>query len=150
MKKNLIITGIILLIIAIFGVFYFANKTSNNVQSDGNIIYIDVNQLEQKIKNKDSFVLVFTQDGCSHCKSYAPVLEEVSKKYNIKIYDLNLTKVKSTDIARVNAIASISGTPTTVFYKNGEEETTLNRINGDTTSDKLIAKLQKLGYIKGE
>ena len=105
---------------------------------------------EQKINNKDSFVLVFTQDGCSHCESYAPVLKEVSNKYNIKIYDLNLTKVKSTDIAKVNAIASISGTPTTIFYKNGEEETTLNRISGDTTSDKLIAKLQKLEYIKGE
>ena len=45
------------------------------------------------------------------------------KEWNIKIYDLNLTKVKSADISRVNTIASISGTPTTVFYKNGEEET---------------------------
>lgn len=137
------------MIIAIFGVFYFANKTTSKTNKN-NVVFIDVEQLEEKIKNKDSFVLVFTQDGCSHCQTYAPVLESVSKKYDIKIYDLNLTKVKSADISRVNTIASISGTPTTVFYKNGEEETTLNRINGDTSESKLVEKLKKLGYIKGE
>lgn len=149
MKNKLIITVIILMVITIFGVFYFANKTTSKT-SKSNVVFIDVEQLEEKIKNKDSFVLVFTQDGCSHCQTYAPVLESVSKKYDIKIYDLNLTKVKSADISRVNTIASISGTPTTVFYKNGEEETTLNRINGDTSESKLVEKLKKLGYIKGE
>jgi predicted bacteriocin transport accessory protein len=150
MKKKLMYILIFLLVVGIFVIFFIANKTSNKNSASDNVVFIDVSTLEKKIENKDTFVLVLTQDGCSHCQNYAPVLESVAEKYNFKIYDLNLTNVDSSEVSRLNKIANVSGTPTTIFYKDGEEETTLNRISGETTEDKLVAKLIKLGYIEGE
>lgn len=145
--KNKVTTIILILAISVFLIFFIVNKSSNKSK---NIIFIDVNKLEEKIKNKDTFILVLTQDGCSHCESYAPILEQVAKKYNIEIYNINLTNVKKEDVPKLNAIANVNGTPTTIFFTDGIEKTTLNRINGDISEDKLVKKLKKLGYIKGE
>lgn len=47
MKNKLIIAGIILMVLTIFGVFYFANKTAAKTNKN-NVVFIDVEQLEEK------------------------------------------------------------------------------------------------------
>lgn len=133
-----------MVILTFLAIDYF----SSNKKENKSITYINVSKLKEKINNKEDFVLVFTQEGCGHCESYYPVIESVAKKYNVKIYNINLTSLEKNEINEVNKIASINGTPTTLFFINGEEQTTLNRINGDTTEQKLVKKLKKLGYIK--
>ena len=134
-------------IIAIGGIFYTSNKKIHKDDKKSNVVLINYSELEKKVNNKDDFVLVITQEGCSHCKNYTPVIEKVSKKYNINIYDLSLTDLSDEESKKISTIANVSGTPTTVFFKNGNEESTLNRINGETSESKLVDKLKKLGYI---
>ena len=147
-KNNFLLIGIIIVLLLIFSFIVFLTIKERNDKTKDLITYLSVNELKEKIKNKDDFVLVFTQEGCSHCNTYHEVLNSVLKDYEVELYDLNLTDVKDNEITELNKIASINGTPTTLFYIDGEEQTTLNRINGSTSKTNLVNKLKKMGYIK--
>lgn len=146
MEKAKIVLVSFLAIITI-GVIFFNVNNNETTNNDTKVITVSFSELESKINNKDDFVLVISQDGCSHCKNYSPIIDRVSSKYDIEIYNLNLTKLISEDAKKLNNIANINATPTTIFFKNGEEVSTLNRINGEASEKKLVEKLKKLGYI---
>ena len=147
MKNVKIIAASILALIAVGTVFLkVANDNKNNNQKS-NVVSIKFSELKEKIENKDDFVLVITQEGCSHCKNYAPTIKKVSNKYDIKIYDLDLTKLSDEEKKELVTIANVSGTPTTIFFKDGEEKSTLDRLSGAVSESKLVSKLKKLGYI---
>ena len=141
-KKYFLFIGIGILIILFISLLIFGKNEDNSV------VLLNMTKLQEKIKNKDTFVLVITQDGCSHCKNYEPIMDTVSQKYNISLYNLNLTTLSSNEYAELKKIANINSTPTTLFFVDGEEESTLNRLIGETSETKLVEKLKKLGYIK--
>lgn len=113
-----------------------------------NMIEISLDDFKGKLANKESFVLYVGNDGCSACNSYMPTLESVIKEYNITIYHLDNSKLSSKEFAEFTTYLNISGTPTIAFIKNGEEETTLNRITGVTSKERTIEKFKTNGYIK--
>lgn len=115
---------------------------------DKNMIEISLDDFKGKLANKESFVLYVGNDGCSACNSYMPTLESVIKEYNITIYHLDNSKLSSKEFAEFTTYLNISGTPTVAFIKNGEEETTLNRITGVTSKERTIEKFKTNGYIK--
>ena len=147
-KKNILLICFVVLLLLLF-IFIVYDTLKRKDTNKDYITYINVSKLEEKIKNKDDFILVFTQEGCSHCTTYHDVINQVIKEYDITIYDINLTKLKESEIETLNNLVHISGTPTTIFYIDGEEQTTLNRINGSASKDDLVKKLKKLEYIKG-
>ena len=147
MKNLKIILVSLLAILAIGAVFLKVANDKKKEDENSNVVSIKFEDLKKKIDAKEDFVLVITQEGCSHCQNYAPTIKKVSNKYNIKIYDLSLTALSDDDKKELVTIANVSGTPTTIFFKNGEEESTLNRLVGAVSESKLVAKLKKLGYI---
>ena len=141
-KKIWIILGIVLILVGgCFLTYKLLNKKYSNIQS------ITVSELEQKINNKDSFVLVLSQTGCSHCKQYLPELNRTLKDIQFMAYELNITNISEEEQNTLNKIVNFSGTPTTVFYRDGVESTTLNRINGYANGTKVLERLKSLGYI---
>ena len=115
---------------------------------DKNMIELSLDEFMGKLANKESFVLYVLNDGCSACNSYMPTLESVIKEYNITIYHLDNSKLSSKEFAEFTTYLNISGTPTVAFIKNGEEETTLNRITGVTSEERTVEKFKTNGYIK--
>lgn len=115
---------------------------------DKNMIEISLDDFKGKLANKESFVIYVGNDGCSACNSYMPTLESVIKEYNITIYHLDNSKLSSKEFAEFTTYLNISGTPTVAFIKNGEEETTLNRITGVTSEERTVEKFKTNGYIK--
>lgn len=113
-----------------------------------NMIEISLDDFKGKLANKESFVLYVGNNSCSACNSYMPTLESVIKEYNITIYHLDNSKLSSKEFAEFTTYLNISGTPTVAFIKNGEEETTLNRITGVTSKERTIEKFKTNGYIK--
>ncbi len=145
MKKNNKVLYIIIAIVVLIGIFLvykFAFSSENS-----HIIPITVNELESKINNKDSFILVITQTGCSHCEQYLPELEYTLEEVNLEAYDLNITGISDDEQKKLAKHVNFNGTPTTVFYTNGEEKTTLNRIIGFASKAKIKERLKSLGYI---
>ncbi len=146
-KKKNIILGVLVVILVILIctiTIIIGKKTSKAYQS---IEEINLTTLQDKINNKDKFVLVVTQTGCSHCIAYLPVLEEIGEEYNLKFYDINMTELSADEKTEFQKIVRISGTPTTIFYTDGEEQSTTTRLVGEKTKDKIITRLKSEGYI---
>lgn len=146
MKKKTYLIILIILLILLFvslGVLYIRKKEEENT-----LVYeINMQQLEEKINNKDTFILVMTQTGCVHCQRYLPTIKKVSREYGVTFYVLNRAKLSKEEYNRLNDIANISGTPSTIFIVDGEEKTTLNRLTGSIEKSRLVEKLISEGYI---
>ena len=108
---------------------------------------IKYDKVIEKINNKESFVLVLSQTTCSHYIEYKPKVEEVANKYKLTIYYLETNLLSKKEAKEFKEYITYSGTPTTVFIKNGEEKTVANRIDGTVEESKIIEKLKSNGFI---
>ena len=140
-KKIIIIVSVCIIILAgalvadrILGKSYFNELKFNKVM--------------EKIQNKDSFVLLMSQTTCSHCKDFKPKLARISKEYKVNIYYIEIDLLTDEQNTELKSYFNFSGTPTTVFVKDGEEKSAATRINGDVSEEKIISKLKSNGFIK--
>lgn len=146
-KKNIIISAVIIVLtVIICAAIWFIGKGFNKTEYPY-IHELTFNELESKLNNQDSFILIITQTGCSHCEAYLPVVQNVSNKYKVDFYVLNRTNISDEERTKLKNIANISGTPTTLFYTSGEEKSALNRLVGQATEYRLVEKLTSEGYI---
>lgn len=143
--KNILLYLVIAILI-IGGILLVYNLAFKD-KSESNIISINVSDLETKINNKETFVLVISQTGCSHCEQYLPELDRTLKEIDFTAYELNVTGISKEEGSTLNKYVNFSGTPTTIFFHEGEEATTLNRIIGYASKTKIIERLKSLGYI---
>ena len=148
-KKLLIFLGIALSIGAIVGIVYAAITLNKQEElQDSYLVELTYAELAEKVKNKESFVLVYTQTTCAHCHDYKPILKRTLAKVELTAYEIVLDKLSKEDKAKLNDIANVSGTPTTVFIQNGQEINSSSRLVGIQQEEKLINKFKYLGYIK--
>lgn len=142
MKKtnNIILIGAIIITILII-LFLAIGKSK-----EGNLLELNLNNLKEKMENKETFVLCISKTTCSHCNDYKPKLKSIASEYNIDIYYIDVDKYDEEEFS--NLISFDGSTPTTIFIKNGDEETTSNRINGDVSKSKIIDKLKSNDFIK--
>ncbi len=139
-KKNIIM--LVTICVLGVGIGYLLFNSNNN------LIKLDYSDLENKIENKEDFVVCISRTTCSHCNDYKPKLKKIANKYKINIYYTDIDKYSKTELEKFNNLISFDGgTPVTIFIKNGEEKTTATRIEGDVSTDKIIDKLKKNGFI---
>lgn len=82
----------------------------------------------------------------SHCLEYGPVLEEVLREYDITAYSIDLTTLDDDEEA-FDDLISITGTPTTVFFKEGVEQSVTTRIVGSKSKETIIERFKSQGFI---
>ena len=112
--------------------------------SNSNITKVSYKKYEKLIEDKETFILEVTQKDCSACKSFKPKLEEVLKEYDLKAKEISIDDLTEEEIETFG----ISGTPTVIFYIDGEEETTAARLVGSASKDKIISKFKASDFIK--
>lgn len=148
-KKLLIFLGLALSIGAIVAIVYAAITLNKQQEIEDNyLIELSYKELEEKIKNKDSFMLIYTQSNCSHCHQFKPVLKKTLAKQDLYGYEIVLDKLETSDRAKLNDIANVSNTPTIVFIKDGQEINSSSRLVGARSEEEIINKLKYLGYIE--
>ena len=143
MKKYFFITILLLISLTLLT---GCNKKDENEEEY--LVQISLNELEEKVSNKESFILVITQTDCSHCKQYKPTLKEVLKEYKITAYEIDEQEFTAEEKGRLAAIANVAGTPTTVFITEGEEKSTTDRLIGAVPKKNIISRFKSMGYIK--
>lgn len=139
-KKVMILVGVCLLILA--GAFI-----ADTIMGKTYFKEISYDEIMEKMENKEDVVLLISQTTCSHCISYKPKLRDVAKKYKLNIYYIDVDLLEEEELKDLKSKISYTGTPVTVFLKNGEEKTAANRINGNSSKDKIIKKLKNNGFI---
>lgn len=144
MKKTNSLLIIVIIIFVLIITLLIINKPTNK---EGELKKITYNEIKEKIKNKDDFILIISRSNCSHCQTYKPKIAEITKDYNIIAYYIDYDKEKEPEkfLEEFNLEAV---TPTTIFIKNGKETSILNRMEGDLEKNKVIEKFKKMGFIK--
>lgn len=143
LKKKIIILctiGVLLIIGALFANKFIGQKYFKSLTYD---------EVINKLENKETFVLCVSQTTCNHCQSYKPKLSKVANKYKLNVYYIDidlLTKEEQKDFGKYINLSS--GTPSTVFIKEGEERTVANRIIGDQSTEEIIKRLTQQGFIE--
>ena len=140
MKNKLIIIGVIILIVLFGIILYFSLKPTKN-----NIKTIIGSDLVEKLNQKETFILLVSQDGCSHCEEYKPILNRVLEENNKTAYEIEWKEIRNHD--KLKNLFNINGTPTTIFINERIEKTTINRLVGSTTYNDLKNKLKERGFI---
>lgn len=108
---------------------------------------LSVDELFEKIDNKETFVIVLGQETCSACSKYKETMQEVITKEKVEIFYLDLSKLDQEEYAKVYSKFVVVSTPTTAFIIDGVEESTYNRIVGTENYDNIVAKLKAYGFI---
>ena len=108
---------------------------------------ISYNDLENKLNNKDSFVLLIGSDTCSACTIFKETMQDVMKDTNVEIFYVNLNALNDEEYSKLYSKYVVKSTPTTIFISEGEETSTYDRIIGAANYDKVIDSLKKHGYI---
>lgn len=145
MKKNNNILYIIVIITIIIIALIAINILTNS--KEGKLISLDYNEIKEKVKNKEDFILIVSQSTCSHCAEYKPILERIANKNKINIYYIDYDKSdnKKEFLKEFDLDGS---TPITLFFNEGKEKSILNRINGTVSEKKALEKFKKMGFIK--
>ncbi|MGC6174896.1 thioredoxin family protein [Lacrimispora sp. 38-1] len=132
MKKLVIILLVVLITCAIFS-FSFTKLLATEKPLYQNI---NVDDIKERIDNKQSFVLFFYQKTCLGCKEIKPIINTYIHKTGNQIYAIDINDIddKSYLIQNLN----ISGTPTVIFYKNGiEKDRIINIFNMELLEAKI-------------
>ena len=148
-KKVLIGVGIAIILLAV-GLLVYAGIVLNNnrLKEEKYFKELSISELQEKIDNKESFILVISQTTCSHCAEYKPRIKKVLAKYEITGYYIEKDLLNEEETTQLNNIANISGTPATIFITDGEEKSSSTRISGARSTDVIISRLKAMGYIK--
>ncbi len=92
-----------------------------------------------EVLEEEGLVLVdFWAPWCGPCKQMAPVLEEVANQYEEKV---NVMKVNVDENQSLSGEYSISGIPTLIFFKGGQE---VHRQVGLMSKNELEKKFESL------
>lgn len=136
MKKILLVITLLFCVVGLTG----CNKYKTYTE-------LSFDELQNKIDNKDSFVLVIGSNTCSACAMYKKTMEEVIKDKQVEIFYLDNDKLTVDESSKIYSKYIITGTPTTIFIKEGSETSTYDRINGAGSYTDIVNKLKKHGII---
>jgi hypothetical protein len=83
-----------------------------------------------------------------HANYLLLILEAVLTKYKIKINYIAHNKLDNEERSNFQHLIQFDSYPTVVFFENGIENSTINRIVGAAPQNKIIEKLKDNGYIE--
>ena len=104
-------------------------------------------ELEVKLENKEDIILEIVQTGCSNCTAFSPKFESVLNEYEIQAYSLNISYLSDAGADWLE-LYNVDGTPTVIFFEKGEETSTMKRLVGNQSKEKIVSKLKANGYIE--
>src|SRR5690625_1395049 len=87
--------------------------------------------LDKKLANKEDVFVYFYSPVCIYCLETTPILVPLAEELDIDVKKLNLY-----EFAEQKNTYHIEGTPTLVYYENGEE---VDRVNGAQTEEMFRA-----------
>lgn len=126
----------------IFMILLLTGCSKNYVQE------ISYKEYKELINNKETFILEIMRTDCSACINFKPKLESVANNYKVEVKYINTDNLTDEENNNLFKDTGITGTPTVIFYNEGNEKTKSSRINGSVSTDKIISKFKANGFIK--
>ena len=109
---------------------------------------ISLDEVYEKLDQKDSFILTIGSSNCSHCASFKPKMETEIKLYKVQVFYIDISELNEDEYKKFVQRMNFTGTPTTIFFEDGKETAMSNRIEGDKDIETIESKMKKAGYIE--
>ena len=92
-----------------------------------------------KIENKESFIVVVSSDTCSACQAYRPVIKEfINKVDDASLIEVVIDNLEGQEKNDFIIKYSITGTPTTLFFKDGELKTMVGHVISEPELEEMF------------
>ncbi len=137
-KWLILLLAVIVLLIVIAVIF--------SVDNSKYVHEVSLNEVTDKIDSKKDFILYIKQTDCEHCKAFTPNFISVLSENDIEAYSLNISNLSDEDQEKYNELFDVSGTPTVLFFTDGEQS--LIKIEGEQTKARIKSKIESAGFIK--
>lgn len=148
MKKTIKFLSLFLVLVCLVaGCRKDEKKPEEETKDTSYLTEITFSELKTKLDNKEDIILEIVQTGCSNCTVFSPRFESVLNEYKIQAYSLNISYLDEEGDKWLD-LYGVDGTPTVIFFEKGEETSTLKRIVGSQTREKIVSKLTANGYIE--
>jgi len=134
------------LMFIILGVCSFVISGCSSKYQGYQIITYD--ELHEMQENNETFPLVIGSSTCSACESYKVTMEAFIKKYDVKVYFIDLDELTDDEKQKFNLEVNFDSTPTTVFYKEGNITQSYNRLVGAANIQSVKQIFMQNGYVK--
>lgn len=123
MKKKWLIISVVVLILVVAAIvvfLIFQNQSKifsleSKYYNTGEKIEINISELEELINDKESFVVLVSQDMCLASSNFEVVINDFLEEYPITIYEINYSELKESDLGDF-----LEHYPSFVIYKNGK------------------------------
>ena len=123
MKKKWLIISVVVLILVVAAIvvfLIFQNQSKifsleSKYYNTGEKIEINISELEELINDKESFVVLVSQDMCLASSNFEVVINDFLEEYPITIYEINYSELKESDLGDF-----LEYYPSFVIYKNGK------------------------------
>lgn len=128
-KTRYIIIGVVTVLLLVLIVVLIVNgKDENNNNTKNSNITTERNTSTELLKefyeqfdSEKLNVIYFASSTCGYCNLEKPIIEQISKDYDMDYYAIDASSLSDTEISEIISALGISGaTPTTVIVKEGE------------------------------
>ena len=161
MKKKDIILIVALIIVVILGCFIMKGekpkpsyKLPLTLTGEKGLHLLSYKEYQEKIDNKESFVVILSRESCSHCANFLPVAKEFAEEKEVPMYYIDTDTFECDDWTTFETSNTFLkknsgnwGTPTTVVLAGNEA---VDYIEGETTKDNLQELYEKYFEKKNE
>lgn len=119
-------------------------STSVSFASPGEIVLVNLDQIDEKVKNQDSFIVYYAQSDCGYCHDFDEILSEYIPEHPVKIFKVLLDQEENAtpadNLARVrNYFPTFHVTPSVYYVEKGIFKSDLNPESVQITKDMLEA-----------
>ena len=102
---------------------------------------------KSKMKNKEDFVIVFTQSWCAHCEKFRDMLDEYLPKHHVIVYDVVIDKDPNPDrsgnIKKIQSyFKTMDSTPSLYYVEKGKVKDELENGDDGITKEKFDSWVQ--------
>ena len=108
---------------------------------------ISYNEFNEKKENGENFPLVVGSSTCSACSTYEVVMKKFIKDNQAEVFYIDLSDVSEEEYNKLKLEISFTGTPTTVFYKEGKPTSFYNRLDGAVDINQITSFMKENDYI---
>lgn len=108
---------------------------------------ISYEQYQVMRNEKQNFILYVGSKTCVRCDEFKPILNKVIRSYDLDVVYLDVSELSEDEADSLFDEASLKGTPTILFIKEGNIDL-FTRVIGAQTEENLIKKFKSAGYIK--
>ena len=120
-----------------------AEEKGFDLMTKETLSYRSISEVKEAFDKKETFILVISQTGCSHCAAYLPDLEKILKDSKRSAYVVDIVEETAADKEKFKETFQYNGTPTTFFIKNGEILNELTFV-GSRKADEIKEKINQL------